>query len=95
MPRNLDRRIELLIPVGPDCRKKVLEAMDFMFQDNVKARRLTAEGSYRRRRPARGEEPFRAQMRLYEQTRRAAERRAAAAEAFEPVTMPVEKASSS
>jgi polyphosphate kinase len=96
MPRNLDRRIELLIPVAPDCRKKVLEAVDVMFQDNVKGRRLLPDGTYRRRRPARGEEPFRAQMRLYEQTRRAAERRAAAAaEAFQPVTMPVEKASSS
>jgi polyphosphate kinase len=93
MPRNLDRRIELLIPVAPDCRKKVLEALDFMFQDNLKARRLTADGSYRRRRPSRGEEPFRAQVRLYEQTRRAAERRAAP-EAFAPVTMPAEKASS-
>jgi polyphosphate kinase len=96
MPRNLDRRIELLFPVAPDCRKKVLEVLDSMFMDNVKARRLTSDGTYRRKRPARGEEPFRAQVRLYEQTRRAAERaRASGTEVFEPVTMPAEKASSS
>jgi len=95
MPRNLDRRIELLFPVAPDCRKKVLEVLDHMFQDNVKARRLMADGTYRRKRPSRGEEPFRAQMRLYEQMRRAAERaRAAATPVFEPVSMPAEKASS-
>jgi polyphosphate kinase len=95
MPRNLDRRIELLFPVAPECRKKVLEVVDSMFLDNVKARRLLPDGTYKRKRPARGEEPFRAQMRLYEQTRRAAERaRAAGTEAFEPVTMPAEKASS-
>jgi polyphosphate kinase len=95
MPRNLDRRIELLFPVAPECRKKVLEVLDYMFLDNVKARRLTADGTYRRKRPGRGEEPFRAQMRLYEQTRRAAERaRASATPVFEPVSLPAEKASS-
>jgi polyphosphate kinase len=95
MPRNLDRRIELLVPVAPDCRKKVVEVLDYMFLDNVKARRLMADGTYRRKRPSRGEEPFRAQMRLYEQMRRAAERaRAAATPVFEPVSMPPEKASS-
>jgi polyphosphate kinase len=94
MPRNLDRRIELLVPVAPDCRKKVLEVVDFMFLDNVKARRLMPDGTYRRKRPARGEEPFRAQVRLYEQTRRAAERGRAGSEVFEPMARPVEKARS-
>jgi polyphosphate kinase len=94
MPRNLDRRIELLFPVAPDCRKKVLEVLDFMFLDNVKGRRLVADGTYRRKRPARGEEPFRAQVRLFEQTRRAAERGRAGTEVFEPMARPVEKAGS-
>jgi polyphosphate kinase len=93
MTRNLDRRIELLFPVSPDCRKKVLEVVEFMFQDDVKARRLMPDGTYRRKRPARGEEPFRAQLRLYEQTRRSAERaRSPGGEAFEPLTLPAEKA---
>ena len=36
MPRNLDRRIELLFPVeSPEGRQKVLHALDAMFQDNV------------------------------------------------------------
>jgi polyphosphate kinase len=94
MPRNLDRRIELMAPVAPDCRKKVLEVLDFMFQDNVKGRRLLPDGSYRRKRPARGEEPFRAQVRLYEQTRRSAERGRSGAETFEPIVRPAEKARS-
>ena len=58
MPRNLDRRIELLFPVeSPEGRQKVLQALDAMFQDNVKGRRLQADGSYKRKRPAKGEEP--------------------------------------
>jgi polyphosphate kinase len=80
MPRNLDRRIELLFPVPAELRPRALEALDAMFQDNVKARRLSADGTWRRRRPARGEEPFRAQAELYRSARRAAERARAAAE---------------
>ncbi len=90
MPRNLDRRIELLFPVeSPEGRTKVLAALDAMFQDNVKARRLQADGTYRRRRPAKGEEPFRAQVYLYQEAKRALERvRAAAGVTLEPLTSP-------
>jgi polyphosphate kinase len=89
MPRNLDRRIELLFPVPPDLRSKVMETLDAMFQDNTKSRRLMPDGSYKRRRPARGEEPFRAQQHLYRQAQQAAERaRAAADVVFEPLATP-------
>jgi polyphosphate kinase len=96
MPRNLDRRIELLFPVtAPEPRRKVLEALDAMFLDNVKARRLMSDGSYKRKRPAKGEEPFRAQMHIYREAKRARERaRSATDVAFEPVPAPLEKASS-
>ena len=88
MPRNLDRRVELLFPVeNPACRRKVLDALDAVFQDNVKSRRLQSDGSYKRRRPAKGEEAFRSQLRLYETARRAVDRARAAAEpTFEPRT---------
>jgi polyphosphate kinase len=90
MPRNLDRRIELLFPVdSPEARTKVLAALDAMLQDNVKARRLQPDGTYRRRRPARGEEPFRGQLSLYQETKRALDRvRAAASVTLEPLTSP-------
>jgi len=96
MPRNLDRRIELLFPVAePEPRRKVLEALDAMFLDNVKARRLMPDGSYKRKRPLKGEEPFRAQIHIYREAKRARERaRAATSVAFEPVAAPAEKASS-
>ncbi len=93
MPRNLDRRIELLFPVGPDCRNKVIEVLDAMFQDTVKSRRLMPDGSYRRKRPGRGEEPFRAQVHLYREALRVQERaRAASGVTFEPVTLGDESA---
>jgi polyphosphate kinase len=90
MPRNLDRRIELLFPVGAaDCREEVRTALDAVFADNVKARRLQSDGSYKRRRPAKGEEPFRAQVELYRETRRALQRAKAAEElTLTPITSP-------
>jgi polyphosphate kinase len=95
MPRNLDRRIELLFPVtAPEPRRKVLEALDAMFLDNVKARRLMSDGTYKRKRPAKGEESFRAQMHIYLEAKRALERaRAGNTVAFEPVPAPLQKAS--
>jgi polyphosphate kinase len=90
MPRNLDRRVELLFPVeSPECRSRVLTALDAMFLDNVKARVLQADGTYRRRRPAKGEEPYRVQVELYRDAQRAHSRaRAAIGVAFEPVSSP-------
>ncbi len=89
MPRNLDRRIELLFPVPPELRAKVLDVLDAMFQDNVKGRRLMPDGSYRRKRPARGEEPFRAQLHIYGEMQRLLEKaRAVSSVTFEPVTTP-------
>ncbi|MES1211856.1 MAG: RNA degradosome polyphosphate kinase, partial [Acidobacteriota bacterium] len=90
MPRNLDRRVELLFPVeAPECREEIRTTLDAMFADNVKARRLQTDGSYKRRRPAKGEEPYRAQIELYRETRRSLERARAEAElALTPLSSP-------
>ena len=90
MPRNLDLRVELLFPVeAPEGRAKVLQALEVAFQDNVKTRRLQADGSYKRRRPAKGEEPFRMQLQLHREAVKAQERaRAAAGVVLEPIRAP-------
>jgi polyphosphate kinase len=88
MPRNLDRRIELLFPVSPQCRKKVVDALDAMFLDNVKSRRLLPDGTYRRKRPGKGEDPFRAQVKLFDDARRTLEKaRAASGVVLEPIAI--------
>ncbi len=47
MSRNLDRRIELLLPVEDDEHKKHLDwLLGAYWKDNVKARRLAADGTY-------------------------------------------------
>ena len=88
MPRDRDRRIVLCCPVARENRKKVLDGLDAMFQDNVKGRRLQADGTYRRRKNPRGDEAFRAQVHLYKQTQRALDgARAAAAVSLEPMSL--------
>jgi hypothetical protein len=50
------------------------------------------DGSYKRRRPNKGEDPFRAQVHLYRQAAAALQRaRAASGVTFEPVTLPEAK----
>jgi polyphosphate kinase len=90
MPRNLDRRIELLIPVeSPEGRRKVLRALDAAFLDNVKARILQSDGSYLRRPRRPGEGAFRSQIELFRDARRAVERaRAASSLELEPLASP-------
>jgi polyphosphate kinase len=76
-----------MFPVeSKELQQKVMNALDSMFLDNVKSRWLQPDGSYRRRKPAKGEEPFRVQLHLYREAQRALERaRAGAGVTFEPL----------
>jgi polyphosphate kinase len=66
MPRNLDRRVELMFPLVDDsAQRRVMEALQVQFADNQKARRLRPDGKYERV-SAKGVDPMRAQVRLYE-----------------------------
>jgi polyphosphate kinase len=60
MTRNLDRRVEVIAPVGDNSLRRYLKdvALDAYLRDNTKARELQADGSYVRVKPAPGEEPF-------------------------------------
>ena len=47
MPRNLDRRVEIVFPVlDEELKKKVLHILDVEFEDNVKAHILQKDGTY-------------------------------------------------
>jgi polyphosphate kinase len=73
MPRNLERRVELMFPVlQEDCKRRVYEILDSYFKDNCQAWRLDADGVWSRLRAAPGEEPFRAQERFLAMAAKAA-----------------------
>ena len=57
MPRNLDKRVELLFPVqDANIRRALVEQiLATHLKDNVKARRLQPDGSYVKVRPRKGE----------------------------------------
>ena len=47
MPRNLDRRVEIIFPVlDPGLQKKVRHILQVELEDNTKAHLLTADGTY-------------------------------------------------
>ena len=87
MPRNLDRRIELLLPVEPPaCRARLIGLLELCFQDSVKARRLTAEGAYERVKGKGRKGAVRLQEALYrEACERAQQDEHRAATVFEPI----------
>lgn len=62
MPRNLERRIELMFPVcGEQARERVYDLLMSYFVDNRQARVLSASGVWKRLLPSDGEESFSAQ----------------------------------
>ncbi len=73
MPRNLDRRVELLVPVEDEtCKARLIEILDACCRDNVKARRLLPDGHYERVKPA-GQEPrVRSQQLFFDRAEQAA-----------------------
>lgn len=67
MPRNLDRRVELLVPVeAPKPRRRLQKILGSYFKDNVKARELLADGSYRQLAPDDQHSAYRSQEVLHQ-----------------------------
>lgn len=73
MPRNLDRRVELLVPVEDRaCRDRLIQILEISCADNVKSRELHSDGTWSRLSP--GDRPLRAQAEFHRQAREASRR---------------------
>ncbi len=67
MPRNLDRRVELLVPVlKPEHRKRLSAMLHTYFKDNTNSWRLLPSGLYERKTPTSKKPAARAQASLYQ-----------------------------
>jgi len=76
MGRNLDRRVELMIPIeDARARRRLTKILETLFRDNTQASRILADGSSQKLSPAPGEKPFRAQEQFYREARRTAKAR--------------------
>ena len=64
MPRNLDRRVEVIAPVENANLKNYLknEYLQAYLRDNVKARELMSDGFYKRVSPTSNELEFNSQL---------------------------------
>jgi polyphosphate kinase len=71
MQRNFFRRVEIAFPVvEPGLALQVVDAVDTMWKDNVRARELKPDGSYVRRAPPEGEAAVDSQALFVEDARR-------------------------
>jgi len=86
MPRNLDKRVEILFPVeDPEIREKVRHILQIQLDDNVKAQVLQADGTYEKI-DRRGKERLCAQEYFCEEAiREAHEEKRASEDALDPV----------
>ena len=67
MPRNLDRRVEILFPVeDEDLKKRLFHILEVQMEDNVKAQYLQPDGTYAKR-DRRGKLPVCAQEQFAEE----------------------------
>jgi polyphosphate kinase len=68
MDRNLSRRVEVVWPIEQaDLKQRLInEVLKTTLSDNVKARELQADGTWRRVKPADGEPPLRSQEKFLE-----------------------------
>jgi len=69
MPRNLDRRVELLVSVeDPASRDRLIDILNSAFRDAIKSRRLEPDGKYHRITKLRKRLPVPLQTWLYQTT---------------------------
>ncbi len=64
MPRNLDRRVEILFPVDdPELKHSLIRGiLNLHLADNLQSRRLLADGSYERIKPLENQVPLNSQQ---------------------------------
>ena len=74
MPRNLERRVELMFPVHDEkIKHELCEIINDYFRDNCKASTLGSNGKWTRLGPPEGEKPFRVQKEMLFRAARAGE----------------------
>ncbi len=92
MPRNLNRRVEVMFPIHDvDHKKHILDILDIIFRDDHNARLLLEDGTWRRLRPAGGGEGFSSQRYFRDEARKNFEEKEKARESqivFQPVGSP-------
>jgi len=76
MTRNLEKRVELMIPIEEaPLKRRLVRILEAFFLDNTQASRLLPDGSFQRLVRSKGQKAFRAQEFFYQSARKAAKAR--------------------
>jgi polyphosphate kinase len=76
MTRNLEKRVELMIPIEePPLKRRLIRILDAYFQDNTQASRLLPDGTSQRIVREKGKKTIRVQDQFYQQAKTAAKAR--------------------
>jgi polyphosphate kinase len=76
MTRNLEKRVELMIPIEEaPLKRRLVRILEAYFQDNTQASRLLPDGSSQRIVRAKGQKSFRVQDYFYQQAKKSAKAR--------------------
>jgi len=76
MTRNLEKRVELMIPIeAPALKRRLIRILDAYFQDNTQASRILPDGTSQRLVREKGKKAFRVQEHFYQQAKQAAKAR--------------------
>jgi polyphosphate kinase len=74
MPRNLERRVELMFPVQQkNIKEELISLLKLYFQDSSRARVLDSQGAWTLKGVDNGAEPFRVQAYFHRQVKDASE----------------------
>lgn len=76
MTRNLEKRVELMVPIEePALKRRLVRILEAYFQDNTQSSRLLPDGSSQRLVRAKGQKAFRVQDHFYQQAKKDAKAR--------------------
>lgn len=76
MTRNLEKRVELMVPIENDKHKRqLIKVLEAYFRDNTQASRILANGSSERVERKKGKKAFRAQEHFYKEAKQSAKAR--------------------
>lgn len=76
MTRNLEKRVELMVPIEDrTIKRRLIKILETYFKDNHNAWRILRDGSSTPVVPAKGVKPFRAQEHFFQQSKKAAKAR--------------------
>jgi polyphosphate kinase len=76
MTRNLEKRVELMIPIeDPSSKRRLIKILDSYFQDNTQAFKILADGTSKRITRDKKQKAFRVQEAFYQQACKSAKAR--------------------